>query len=98
MLFGHEKPQPEYLVNAVPVSDEDYASYGGDWYLQTMKEGDQEYNAAEMGITMQLTLGQDGIAVSSVYGEETKGNWYVEDGTVSYEVMGFALNCEPSQP
>lgn len=21
-----------------------------------------------------------------------------EDGTISYEVMGFALNCEPSQP
>ena len=58
------------------------ASVAGTWYLSTQKMGDTEINAAELGISMVLTLGEDG----SVSFNDGTGTWTMDGDQITITI------------
>ncbi len=52
----------------------------GDWYLKTMKSGDQEYDAASIGYVIVMTLNEDGSATMTMPGQEPIAGTWALDG------------------
>ena len=67
------------LVSA--VADEEIT---GAWYAKTIKAGDQEYDAAAMGLNMTITLNEDGTASSG----ESTGTWTLEGDQITVTIEG----------
>ena len=56
----------------------------GDWYLKTMKMGDQEYDAAAIGYVITMTLNADGTMAMAMPGEEpVLGTWTLEGDKIT---------------
>ena len=55
------------------------AALTGEWYLQTLKMGDEEMNAASIGIVMTLELKEDGSAEMN----DMTGTWTAEGEKVT---------------
>ena len=63
------------ICMAIPTMAEEDVT--GDWYLKTMKMGDQEYDAASIGYVIVMTLNADGSATMAMptTGESSTGTW-----------------------
>ena len=63
------------------------ADVAGDWYLKTMKMGDQEYDAAAMGYNMKISLNADGTGTMEMPGSDpTEASWTMEDGQITVTI------------
>ena len=80
------------LLGAVALAEA--ADAAGTWYLIEMVEDGQSINPADLGLTITLTLNDDGSAVMDS-GEGMEGTW-TQDGdsvivTIDGDAMDFAL-------
>ena len=70
------------ICMAIPTMAEEDIT--GDWYLKTMKSGDQEYDAASIGYVIAMTLNADGSAVMTMPGQEpVTGTWTLEGNKIT---------------
>jgi len=70
------------ICMAIPTMAEEDIT--GDWYLKTMKSGDQEYDAASIGYVIVMTLNADGSAVMTMPGQEpVTGTWTLEGNKIT---------------
>ncbi len=70
------------ICMAIPTMAEEEIT--GDWYLKTMKSGDQEYDAASIGYVIVMTLNADGSAVMTMPGQEpVTGTWTLEGNKIT---------------
>jgi len=70
------------ICMALPVMAEEEVT--GDWYLKTMKMGDQEYDAAAIGYVITMTLNADGTMAMAMPGEEpVLGTWTLEGDKIT---------------
>ena len=73
------------LCLALPAMAEEEIT--GDWFVKTMKEGDQEYDAASIGYAMTLTLNDDGTVVMAIPGQEASvGTWTLEGDRITVTI------------
>ncbi|MBQ6146609.1 MAG: lipocalin family protein [Clostridia bacterium] len=66
------------ICMAIPTMAEEEIT--GDWYLKTMKSGDQEYDAASIGYVIVMTLNEDGSATMTMPGQEPIAGTWALDG------------------
>ena len=66
------------ICMAIPTMAEEEIT--GDWYLKTMKSGDQEYDAASIGYVIVMTLNEDGSATMTMPGQEPIAGTWTLDG------------------
>ena len=77
-----EEPAPAIALEAHPVPDEVFEQFGGEWHMVEVGMNGTMMNPSDMGISLVMTLNQDGTAaMDSGYGVE-EGVWYSEDGGV----------------
>ena len=70
------------LCMALPAFAEEDIT--GDWYLKTMKMGDQEYDAASIGYAVTMTLNADGTMTMAMPGQEPiAGTWVMEGDKIT---------------
>ena len=75
-------PEPAVMPEAKPVSDEVFEQYGGEWHLVEIGMNGTVMNPADMGVSMVMTLNQDGtVSVDAGYDVE-EGVWYTDDSGV----------------
>ena len=78
------------LCMALPTMAEEDIT--GDWYLKTMKMGDQEYDAAAIGFAITMTLIADGTSSMSMPDSEEAlvGTWALDGDKIT-----VTINDEP---
>ena len=78
------------LCMALPTMAEEDIT--GDWYLKTMKMGDQEYDAAAIGFAITMTLNADGTSSMSMPDSEEAlvGTWALDGDKIT-----VTINDEP---
>ena len=70
------------ICMAIPTMAEEDVT--GDWYLKTMKMGDQEYDAASIGYAITMTLNADGTMSMAMPGQEpVAGTWVLEGDKIT---------------
>ena len=79
------------LCMALPTMAEEEVT--GDWYLKTMKMGDQEYEAASIGYVIQMTLNEDGSVVMAMPEQEPETGTWVLDG----DKITVTINDSPAE-
>ena len=73
---------------AVSAMAETATAVTGEWYLKTIKMGDQEMDAAAMGFTMTMVLKEDGtVEETNPTGSDT-GTWTLEGDKVTVTIDG----------
>ncbi|MBQ9923880.1 MAG: lipocalin family protein, partial [Clostridia bacterium] len=73
------------ICMAIPTMAEEEIT--GDWYLKTMKMGDQEYEAASIGYVIQMTLNEDGSVVMAMPEQEPEtGTWVLEGDKITVTI------------
>lgn len=65
----------------------------GEWYLKSMKMGEQEYDAAALGVNVVMALGEDGSAAMTTLDspDPVTGTWTLDGDQ-------FTLNIEGEDP
>lgn len=69
-----------------PASD-DPACYIGDWYCLQLTEGDETMVPADYGLTVVLSLYEDGTGILDMAGDVESCNWEMAEGGIS--LMGL---------
>ena len=74
------------LCMALPAMAEEDIT--GDWYLKTMKMGDQEYDAAAIGFAITMTLNADGTSSMSMPDSEEAlvGTWALDGDKITVTI------------
>ena len=74
------------ICMAIPTMAEEDVT--GDWYLKTMKMGDQEYDAASIGYVIVMTLNADGSATMAMptTGESSTGTWTLDGDKITVTI------------
>ena len=73
------------ICMAIPTMAEEEIT--GDWYLKTMRMGDQEYEAASIGYVIQMTLNEDGSVVMAMPEQEPEtGTWVLEGDKITVTI------------
>ncbi len=94
MVFTREGEEPSVLpLNAVPVG-EDGEPFLGTWSLSTINVEGETYNAADLGLNMELTFNADGTVTSLEDGETNTSTWSVEYGAAMVDGLFLTLNDE----
>ena len=64
----------------------------GEWYLKSMKMGEQEYDAAAMGVNIVMTLGEDGTAAMTMPDspDPVTGTWTLDGDQITLNVADEA--------
>ena len=88
-LFPGENPGAQ-VVRGEPVpaiTEEEYARFGGLWYLNTVQQAGIELSAADIGMAYTLQLNDDGTAVMDT-GEPEEALWTVDGDSMTLSVEG----------
>ena len=84
----------------VALAEEAADSPVGVWYLQSMEQQEgMQMDAtvlSSMGMTLTLTLNEDGTAVMNMSGTEQEGTW-TEDGTLNFGETPLTFSVEDGQ-
>ncbi len=84
------EPEPEPIV-AAPVGEAG-APFLGTWYGISMEMGGDVYALSDFGMTMVLTLNEDGTAALFDGEENDTAAWMVSDGVALIDTMVGTLN------
>ena len=80
-LYTYTPEPPVTSPKAVPVSEEDFAAFGGVWYGHSLLLGGKEYPASIFG-DISLSLAQDGTAQMLMPDETQSLVWHVEENHI----------------
>lgn len=75
-------------AGAQAVTEADYAAFGGAWVLIEMVLGGTAYNPADLGMSINLNLKEDGSLEGDLAGDPLSGEWSVREETVCVSIDG----------
>ena len=75
-------------VNPSAVSAEDFKTYGGTWYLETVMLGGNAISAGDFGGETLLQLDENGDAISTTGDETIKGEWVATEDGITIKLDG----------
>ena len=92
LIFGRDDGMTAPAATSAPAAVAgDAASFTGTWNAETLEMEGMVFNAADMGMNMQLSLNADGTALMDDGESTDSATWTFADGTAYIDGMALTL-------